>query len=292
MSSVNELEGDGEERTCFVISPISTRFNQYYDEILEPAVTNAGLTPIKGDRIGKPGLIGAQIWRGISSAAVCIADLTGTNDNVMYEVGLAHALNKPVVMITQNLDDLPFDIQSLRFILYDISSPGWPAKLMEDITGALREALRNPLCTCPFEVADDSVPVQCRGTLRERYFYSDGGLREIPEGAADREYSPLEDVRLRITPLNAQISFTTTIRRPGASDNPCRLTGTGPVLRGAAHLAYVFQSVNPDVVWQSMGVMVLRYQHAIKVRGMWMAANIDGGDYLVGSIDLERGGRG
>jgi hypothetical protein len=53
-----------------------------------------------------------------------IADCTGRNPNVMYELGIAHTLGKPVFMLSQSTDDLPFDIQSRRVIIYKDNAAG------------------------------------------------------------------------------------------------------------------------------------------------------------------------
>ncbi|MCL2405664.1 MAG: nucleoside 2-deoxyribosyltransferase [Defluviitaleaceae bacterium] len=57
---------------------------------------------------------------GIYRADVIIADLTGLNSNVFYELGLAHAMNKKVIIITQDIDELPFDIKSYRANQYSL----------------------------------------------------------------------------------------------------------------------------------------------------------------------------
>ena len=54
-----------------------------------------------------------------------LADLTGKNANVLYELGLAHAIDKPVVLLSQSMDDVPFDLRALRVITYDVAHPGW-----------------------------------------------------------------------------------------------------------------------------------------------------------------------
>lgn len=51
---------------------------------------------------------------GIGNADVIIADVTGLNPNVFYELGLCHALDKKVILITQDISELPFDIRSYR----------------------------------------------------------------------------------------------------------------------------------------------------------------------------------
>lgn len=117
--------------------PFGQPFDDYYKQILMPAVTSVGLIPVRADEINKPGVIIHQIWQGIKDARVCIADVTGRNANVMYELGLAHAVGKPVIQIVQNIEDLPFDLRAYRHILYETRSPQWANSL----GGRLREML-------------------------------------------------------------------------------------------------------------------------------------------------------
>ena len=61
----------------------------------------------------------AQIYKGIQSADIVIAEMTGRNPNVFYEVGYAHALQKEVILLTQNASDIPFDIGGHNHIIYE-----------------------------------------------------------------------------------------------------------------------------------------------------------------------------
>jgi nucleoside 2-deoxyribosyltransferase len=85
-----------------------------------------------------------QIWAGINSAKVLVAELTTRNPNVFYELGLAHALEKPVVLISSNSDDVPFDLKHIRVIYYDVTDPFWGAKLIEKVAENILSALKNP----------------------------------------------------------------------------------------------------------------------------------------------------
>jgi hypothetical protein len=67
--------------------------------------------------IGKPIL--ERVMRGISTAELVIADLTGQNPNVFYELGLAHTYTKHVLILVQNIEDVPFDLQGLFCHTYD-----------------------------------------------------------------------------------------------------------------------------------------------------------------------------
>ena len=73
-----------------------------------------------------------------------LADVTGKNPNVFYELGLAHAIGKPVVIVTRSMDDVPFDLRALRVIEYDVQDPEWSDVLVAKIEKALREVLAAP----------------------------------------------------------------------------------------------------------------------------------------------------
>ena len=60
-----------------------------------------------------------DICNSILGADVVVADCTGQNPNVFYELGIAHTLGKDVILLTQSIDDIPFDISHLRFIEYE-----------------------------------------------------------------------------------------------------------------------------------------------------------------------------
>ena len=96
--------------SCFVIMPFSPTYETEYERIIRPAVEAAGLACIRADEIYSKPQITADIWKSLRAARIVIAELTGKNSNVLYEVGLAHALGKPVIIITRNEDDVPFDL--------------------------------------------------------------------------------------------------------------------------------------------------------------------------------------
>jgi hypothetical protein len=85
--------------TCFVMMPFAAPLGGYYTSIYEPAIKKAGLTPVRADTdIFGTGKLIDQIWAGLNRAKVLVAKLTGRNPNVLYKLGLAHALHKPVVL--------------------------------------------------------------------------------------------------------------------------------------------------------------------------------------------------
>jgi len=132
-----------------VLMPFKDPFDTYYHSIIQPAVTAARLDPQRGDSLFRPSPIMADVWRMIQDARVLVADLTEKNANVFYELGLAHAIGKPVVLIADNIGDVPFDLQPLRVILYDKNDPKWGAELKASITASLDETLADTVLAVP-----------------------------------------------------------------------------------------------------------------------------------------------
>src|SRR6266496_4237626 len=130
-----------EPNLAFVLIPFSDPFEEYYQNIIRPAAKAAGLATRKADEIYSTGPIIHDIWRQIWSAIVVIADVTGKNPNVNYELGICHTLGVPTVIITQSVDDVPFDYRHRRCILYDTHSSTWQRDLKRSITATLEQVL-------------------------------------------------------------------------------------------------------------------------------------------------------
>jgi len=135
--------------TCFVLMPFKEPFDSYFTAIIEPAVLAAHMEPRRGDSLFRPSPIMGDIWEMIQDAKVLVAELTGQNANVFYELGLAHAIGKPVVLVTETMDDVPFDLQPLRVILYDKSDPAWGAKLKGTLTASLSQTVADTAQAVP-----------------------------------------------------------------------------------------------------------------------------------------------
>ncbi len=112
------------EKHCFHLCPFIEPFNTIYQDHVIPAVEKEGFIVSRADDIFGFRPIINDIWEEINSAEVIIADVTGRNANVMYEIGMAHTVGKPVMIITQNIDDVPFDLRHHRCIIYDYTPRG------------------------------------------------------------------------------------------------------------------------------------------------------------------------
>jgi len=131
--------------TCFVMMPFIAPLGNYYESVYKPAIEKAGLRPVRADaEIFGSGKIMDQIWLGIRAAKVLVAEMTTRNPNVFYELGLAHALEKPVVLVSSNENDVPFDLQHIRVIYYDVRDPFWGQKLITKVAENILSAIENP----------------------------------------------------------------------------------------------------------------------------------------------------
>jgi chaperonin GroEL len=126
---------------AFVLMPFKPPFDSYYQEIIKPAAKSAGLEAQKADEIYGTGPIIHDIWKQIWAATVVIADVTEKNPNVNYELGICHTLNVPTVIITQSMDDVPFDYRHRRCIPYDTKGVNWQRDLKRSITETLKQVL-------------------------------------------------------------------------------------------------------------------------------------------------------
>jgi len=140
---------DTDKEICFVIMPFGGWFDKYYEDIYCPAIIAAGMSPRRADDLYRPSNIVQDIWTYTKKAKMILADLSNKNPNVFYELGLAHALAKPAILITQTIDDIPFDLRSLRIIDYDKNLPNWGETLGESIEKAIKETLESPNETIP-----------------------------------------------------------------------------------------------------------------------------------------------
>ncbi|MBZ0279202.1 MAG: toll/interleukin-1 receptor domain-containing protein [Anaerolineae bacterium] len=128
----------------FVIMPFAPEFKPVYDEVIKPLEIDEGLALKNGIKRGDDFFshhdIITEIWSAIYCSRLIIADCTGRNANVFYELGIAHTLGKPYILITQNVKDAPFDIQGKRLIEYQNTIAG-ANKLKADLKKAIQAIL-------------------------------------------------------------------------------------------------------------------------------------------------------
>jgi hypothetical protein len=133
-----------DEKLCFILMPFKEPFNRIYEKQIKSVVESFHLNPLRADGLFTPTAIVEDIWEHINKARIVIADVTGKNPNVFYELGIAHTIGKNVIIITQNKDDVPFDVGYLRYLLYTDNEDGWK-KLSSDLTKTIDSILKKEL---------------------------------------------------------------------------------------------------------------------------------------------------
>jgi hypothetical protein len=111
-------------RICFVLMPFVKEWSErVYKDLIRKNVEYLNLQCLRADKLTGQNIV-EDIWTSINQAAFIIADVTGTNPNVMYELGIAHTLGKPTILITQDVSNIPFDFRHLRHIEYKEHTEG------------------------------------------------------------------------------------------------------------------------------------------------------------------------
>lgn len=107
---------------CFVIMPYSQPWSSAVEEVIKEICKDVGFD-FKIAKMMKGRYVPHDIWRGITGAKCIVADITGANANVAYEIGLADAIGRELVLISQD-EDVPFDFLGQRLIVYKDSVAG------------------------------------------------------------------------------------------------------------------------------------------------------------------------
>ena len=117
------------EKTLFFITPIGSpdsperkRSDAVKDSLIMPACEGYGYKCIRADEMPTPGRIDQQVIDLLLNADLVIADLSDHNPNVFYELAVRHASQKPVILLIEDGEQIPFDIKTHRTIFYDINS--------------------------------------------------------------------------------------------------------------------------------------------------------------------------
>ena len=128
--------------SCFVLMPFSAELDQVYLDIIKPTVLSSGLSCRRADEIVGNRAVMADIWKSICESRLIIADLTGRNPNVYYELGIAHTVGKESILITQREEGkFPFDVAHIRRIQYENTAAGG-MRLKTELERTISEILR------------------------------------------------------------------------------------------------------------------------------------------------------
>ena len=143
--SVNPFFGKPKELTTsdydiFMAMPFRDELAPVYEDHIKKVVERAKLKIVRGDDFFTANSVMEDVWSAICSARIVIAECTDRNPNVFYEIGMAHTIGKPIILITQNSDDVPFDLQHIRYIRYDYNPRG-----MKSFEASLKRTIEETL---------------------------------------------------------------------------------------------------------------------------------------------------
>lgn len=142
---MSDNEAKDKKQRCFVIMPFTDpdgydqgHFLKIYNQIFVEAIKEAGYEPYRVDENKICDSIIDKIFDAIQNCEMALCDLSGKNPNVLYELGLRQAYNKPVVLVKDNITDKIFDISGISTIEYNSS------RLYEDVIEA-RESIKTAI---------------------------------------------------------------------------------------------------------------------------------------------------
>jgi hypothetical protein len=130
--------------SVFVIMPFREKWSDYiYREYISRSVKGCKLNAVRADDMYGRNIL-SDIWTGIASCRLVIADLSVPNENVFYELGIAHTLGKPTILLTQSAERIPFDLRTHRMVIYSDDHPGYET-LKRELPRHLAAVLSEPI---------------------------------------------------------------------------------------------------------------------------------------------------
>lgn len=124
----------------FVLMPFKEDMRPVYEDHIKPTCAELKLSVRRADDFFTAHSVVRDVWAAIASARLIVADCTDRNPNVFYEIGLAHAIGQPTVLLTQHAEDVPFDLRHLRYISYQLTPRG-----MKEFEATFKQTVRMAL---------------------------------------------------------------------------------------------------------------------------------------------------
>lgn len=165
---LRDLRVDIEPGTAFVAMPFSNELRSRHTDVIVPALREEGIVAWRADDVYTTASIMENIVQLLQRAELVIADLTGRNPNVLYELGLASAWGKKVILLSTGVDDIPVDLRHLVHVtLGGLSTELQKAAVRQAVVDVRREdrstvahsAAQRILATCEILGIFDSLPV-------------------------------------------------------------------------------------------------------------------------------------
>jgi hypothetical protein len=191
---------------CFVLMPFAAEFKEAFEYGIKPAAEAAGFTCYRADEPYEAGAIIDGIIKGIFSSDVIVADISTSNPNVFYELGVAHTIdNKTIVICEKGRERLPFDLRAYRIIFYNRTIEGIKDNLRQQLERALkdfgnwRNSPNNPVQN--FRPIHYAVPLLDQARLENRI---EELTEELYDLRAEKERSEVRAVILALPEIEFQ----------------------------------------------------------------------------------------
>lgn len=203
--TTTDLKNNNEgEKVAFVISPIGEpnsptrkRADQILNHVIEPVVSELGYKSVRADKISKPGVITSQIISHLLDDPLVIADLTGQNPNVFYELAVRHTVKKPIIQMIQERERIPFDVSTTRTIQINHKDLDSVDKAKKELRKQIKAVEKDPtLVDSPISMAVDLQ------TLKQ---------------SSDPESKTIADLRTALQEINQmvkEIHYSTVTQEP------------------------------------------------------------------------------
>lgn len=202
------------EKRCFVVSPIGEdqseerkRADQVLNHIVKPAAHAFGYSVQRADEIDEPGIITTQVIQRVTEDDLVVADLTGNNPNVFYELAIRHAISKPYIQVIQKGHRMPFDVANVRTVHIDHQDLDTAAEAKNEIEKQISSIESNPTnVETPFSVAIDMQQLRQSGDPQKQA-YADliNEIAEIKSYLANFAVSSGDEYEARFRKLEQQI---------------------------------------------------------------------------------------
>ncbi len=206
---------------CFVLMPFGRKpaagggvidFDAVYEELIAPAIVEAGLEPLRADEEMAGGIIHKPMFERLILCEYAVADLTTANANVFYELGLRHAVRpaSTVLVFARDSGQLPFDVASLRALPYRLGGDGKPSHAPRDrntLDQRVRAARDKSVDSPIFQLVEDFPDVQRLKTdvFRDRVQYSEV-IKKRLASARLKDAAAIQAVAKDIAPIADQES--------------------------------------------------------------------------------------
>jgi len=227
-------DGQGSARPlCFVLMPFGRKrdsagneidFDLIYAEVIAPAITSAGLDPLRADEERDGGFIHKPMFERLLLCPYAVADLTLANANVFYELGIRHAVrpHSTLLIYSPGAQRLPFDVAPLRAMPYAVNAVGRitePDEVRTGISARLEDA-RDPATDSPLiTLLDGYEPPELSrlktDVFRDRVRYAEGvktALRQARGVGAEAVRAVRDDIDLRDAEAGVLVDLLLSLR--------------------------------------------------------------------------------